>query len=297
MYDLYDLYCKRVWGACRKLRNFADMFSLNLRGRLVEFEHPAVMAIINATPDSFYSGGRNASLRDVENALEEGADIIDIGAYSTRPGAADVDVENEWTRLREVLTAVRKLNTEIPISVDTFRAEIARRALAEGADMVNDISGGTMDPNMLNVVAESGVPYVVMHMRGTPETMQSLTDYADDGGVVTAVINRLASSVAQLESMGIKDVIVDPGFGFAKTGEQNYALLKNLPLIASAVKRPLLVGLSRKSMFYKPMGLTPDDVLPATCAANLLALQGGASILRVHDVGAARQVIQVYNRL
>ncbi len=297
MYDLYDLYCKRVWGACRKLRNFADMFSLNLRGRLVEFEHPAVMAIINATPDSFYSGRRNATLRDVENALEEGADIIDIGAYSTRPGAADVDVENEWTRLREVLTAVRKFNTEIPISVDTFRAEIARRALAEGADMVNDISGGTMDPNMLDVVAESGVPYVVMHMRGSPETMQSLIDYADEGGVVTAVINRLASSVAQLESMGVKDVIVDPGFGFAKTVDQNYELLKNLPLIASAVKRPLLAGLSRKSMFYKPLGLTPDDVLPATCAANLLALQGGASILRVHDVSAARQVIQVYNQL
>ncbi|MBE6305096.1 MAG: dihydropteroate synthase [Bacteroidales bacterium] len=273
------------------------MFSLNLRGRLVEFEHPAVMAIINATPDSFYSGGRNATLRDVENALAEGADILDIGAYSTRSGAADVDVENEWTRLREVLTAVRKLNTEIPVSVDTFRAEIARRALAEGADMVNDISGGTMDPNMLDVVAESGVPYVVMHMRGTPETMQSLIDYADEGGVVTAVINRLASSVAQLESMGIKDVIVDPGFGFAKTVDQNYELLKNLPLIASAVKRPLLAGLSRKSMFYKPLGLTPDDVLPATCAANLLALQGGASILRVHDVGAARQVIQVYNQL
>lgn len=273
------------------------MFSLNLKGRLVEFEHPAVMAIINATPDSFYSGGRNATLRDVENALAEGADILDIGAYSTRPGAADVDVENEWMRLHKVLTAVRKLNTEIPISVDTFRAEIARRALVEGADMVNDISGGTMDPNMLDVVAESGVPYVVMHMRGTPETMQSLIDYADEGGVVTAVINRLASSVAQLESMGVKDVIVDPGFGFAKTVEQNYALLKNLPLIASAVKRPLLAGLSRKSMFYKPMGLTPDDVLPATCAANLLALQGGASILRVHDVSAARQVIQVYNQL
>ena len=279
------------------MRNFADMFSLNLKGRLVEFEHPAVMAIINATPDSFYSGGRNATLRDVENALAEGADILDIGAYSTRPGAADVDVENEWMRLHKVLTAVRKLNTEIPISVDTFRAEIARRALVEGADMVNDISGGTMDPNMLDVVAESGVPYVVMHMRGTPETMQSLIDYADEGGVVTAVINRLASSVAQLESMGVKDVIVDPGFGFAKTVEQNYALLKNLPLIASAVKRPLLAGLSRKSMFYKPMGLTPDDVLPATCAANLLALQGGASILRVHDVSAARQVIQVYNQL
>ena len=279
------------------MRNFAEMFSLNLKGRLVEFEHPAVMAIINATPDSFYSGGRNATLRDVENALAEGADILDIGAYSTRPGAADVDVENEWMRLHKVLTAVRKLNTEIPISVDTFRAEIARRALVEGADMVNDISGGTMDPNMLDVVAESGVPYVVMHMRGTPETMQSLIDYADEGGVVTAVINRLASSVAQLESMGVKDVIVDPGFGFAKTVEQNYALLKNLPLIASAVKRPLLAGLSRKSMFYKPMGLTPDDVLPATCAANLLALQGGASILRVHDVSAARQVIQVYNQL
>lgn len=273
------------------------MLILNLRRRLVEFESPAVMAIINATPDSFYSGGRNASVRSVEAALADGADILDIGACSTRPGAESVAVKEEWERLREVLTAARRLSADIPISVDTFRAEIARRALAEGADMVNDISGGTLDPEMAAVVAESGAPYVVMHMRGTPETMHDLTDYSAGGGVTAAVIGFLARKVAELEALGIKDVIIDPGFGFAKTIDQNYRLLKDLPLIAATIGRPMLVGLSRKSMFYKPMGLTPEDVLPATCAANLSALQGGAAILRVHDVGAARQVIDIFNRL
>lgn len=276
------------------MRNFADMFSLNLKGRLVEFERPAIMAIINATEDSFFAGARNAGSAEIERALNEGADIIDIGACSTRPGAVPVGVEEEWHRLRNALAAVRQLDADIPVSVDTFRAEIARRALNEGADIVNDISGGMMDSAMDSVVAAAGAPYVIMHMRGTSQTMQSLTDYSDEGGVTAAVMDFLARRISELESMGVKDIIIDPGFGFAKTVEQNYRLLSDLRVIGSALQRPMLVGLSRKSMFYKPMGLTPDDVLPATCAANLLALQNGASILRVHDVAAARQVSRLY---
>ena len=286
-----------LWQSYKKipnLRNFADMFSLNLKGRLVEFERPAIMAIINATEDSFFAGARNAGSAEIERALNEGADIIDIGACSTRPGAVPVGVEEEWHRLRNALAAVRQLDADIPVSVDTFRAEIARRALNEGADIVNDISGGMMDSAMDSVVAAAGAPYVIMHMRGTSQTMQSLTDYSDEGGVTAAVIAFLARRISELESMGVKDIIIDPGFGFAKTVEQNYRLLSDLSVIDSALQRPMLVGLSRKSMFYKPMGLTPDDVLPATCAANLLALQNGASILRVHDVAAARQVSRLY---
>lgn len=286
-----------LWQSYKKipnLRNFADMFSLNLKGRLVEFERPAIMAIINATEDSFFAGARNAGSAEIERALNEGADIIDIGACSTRPGAVPVGVEEEWRRLRNALAAVRQLDADIPVSVDTFRAEIARRALNEGADIVNDISGGMMDSAMDSVVAAAGAPYVIMHMRGTSQTMQSLTDYSDEGGVTAAVMAFLARRISELESMGVKDIIIDPGFGFAKTVEQNYRLLSDLRVIDSALQRPMLVGLSRKSMFYKPMGLTPDDVLPATCAANLLALQNGASILRVHDVAAARQVSRLY---
>lgn len=271
------------------------MFSLNLKGRLVKFHRPAIMAIINATDDSFYSGARNGGIAEIEVALSEGADIIDIGACSTRPGAAQVSLEQEWERLSAALKAVRAIDDTAVVSVDTYRAEIARRALSEGADIINDISGGMLDEDMDTVVASAGAPYVVMHMRGTPETMQQLTDYTAEGGVTASVIKFLAERVAQLQSKGVNDVIIDPGFGFAKTVAQNYELLKNLPLIGAALKCPMLVGVSRKSMFYKPLGLTPNDVLPATCAANMMALQGGAAILRVHDVGAARQVMEVYN--
>lgn len=264
-------------------------FSLNLRGRLVEFEHPAIMAIINATPDSFYSGARNGSAAEIERALSEGADILDIGAYSSRPGAADVSPDEEWARLQPVLASARRLSATIPISVDTFRPEIARRALSEGADIINDISGGSEEMDRL--VAETRAPYVVMHMRGTPATMQTLTDYDD---VTASVITFLARRVGELEAAGVHDIILDPGFGFAKTAEQNFELLRRLPLLGETLPSyPILAGLSRKSMFYKPLGLSADEVLPATCAANLLALQQGASIIRVHDVGAARQVIYV----
>lgn len=264
-------------------------FSLNLRGRLVEFRRPAVMAIINATPDSFYSGARNGGQAAIEDALAQGADMIDIGGYSSRPSAPEVSVDEEWRRVGAALQAARRVSSEAIVSVDTFRAEIARRALAEGADIVNDISAGELDPAMAGVVAAARAPYIAMHMRGTPSTMQSLTDYGDCGGVVAAVISFLAEKFARLAEMGVNDLIADPGFGFPKTTDQNFELLKALPLICSTLQRPVLVGISRKSMFYKPLGLEPADVLPATTAAHLAALERGASILRVHDVGAAVQ--------
>lgn len=268
-------------------------FSLNLGGRLVSFDRPAIMAIINATPDSFYSGARNASACNIEQAIADGADILDIGACSTRPGAPDVSADEEWRRLRPVLEAARRLSPEIPISIDTFRADVAARALDAGADIINDISGGLMDPEMDNVIARTRAPYIIMHMRGTPATMQQLTDYEPLGGVTAAVIRFLAERINALAAKGIKDIIVDPGFGFAKTVEQNHRLLHDLPLICKTLKRPLLAGLSRKSMFYKPLGLTPADVLPQTTAANLLALQAGAAILRVHDPAPARSLLSL----
>lgn len=268
-------------------------FTLSLRGRLVSFDRPAVMAVINATPDSFYAGARNADSAAIERALTEGADMLDLGAYSSRPGAPDVSVDEEWARLSACLAAARRLDPDIPVSVDTFRAEVARRALEEGADIINDISSGTLDPAMFPLVARTRAPYIAMHMRGTPATMQQLTDYGPQGGVAAAVIAFLAEKIAELEALGAGDIIVDPGFGFAKTAEQNYELLRALPLVGATLGRPLLAGLSRKSMFWRPMGLTPADVLPATCAANMAALSAGAAILRVHDVAAAVQVRQV----
>lgn len=272
-------------------RNFADMteFTLNCSGRLLEFRRPAVMAIINATPDSFYAGARNASAQTIERAVAEGADILDIGAYSSRPGAADISPDQEWQRLKPVLEIARQ--TKLPVSIDTFRADVAEKALDNGADIINDISGGMADPLMADLIARRRAPYIIMHMRGTPQTMQTLSDYTAQGGVAAEVLRYLAQRVDFLEAKGIKDIIVDPGFGFAKTVGQNYELLRELPLVCNALRRPLLAGLSRKSMFYKPLGLTAEDVLPHTTAANLMALQAGAAILRVHDVAPARWLV------
>ncbi len=251
-------------------------FSLNLNGTPVEFVRPAVMAIINATPDSFYSGARNGDVAQIGRSIAEGADILDIGACSTRPGSQPVGPEEEWRRLEPVLKVARQM-TNLPISVDTFRAEIARRAIDCGADIINDISGGTLDTDMDEVVVSARVPYVVMHMGNKDSTM-----------------GFLARRIAELEAKGVNDIIVDPGFGFGKSVEENHQLLRELPLIIETLDRPMLVGLSRKSMLYKPLGLMPEDVLPATCGANLLAIQAGAAILRVHDVAAARQLVSLF---
>lgn len=268
-------------------------FSLNLHGRLHEFDRPQVAAIINVTPDSFYAGSRaideGAIARRVEQIVEEGADMIDIGAYSSRPGAADVTPEEETGRLSRGMRLLRQIAPDIPVSVDTFRADVARAAIEEmGADIINDISGGELDNAMFDTVASLGVPYIIMHMRGTPATMSQFTDYPN--GVTTEVITSLASKVRQLSLMGISDVIVDPGFGFSKDTVQNYTLLHELGLF-SAIERPLLVGISRKSMITRALGISSEDALNGTTVLNTLALLGGASILRVHDVKEARQAV------
>ena len=267
-------------------------FTLNLGGRLLAVERPQVMGILNVTPDSFYAESRADSQRAIRERvarmIAEGADMIDIGAYSSRPGAADVSPAEEIGRLREGMRIVRELSGEIPVSVDTFRAEVARAAIEEmGADIINDISGGDLDPDMAPTVASLRVPYIVMHMRGNPATMQSLTDYP--GGVTADVIKTLSEKIDRLRLMGVADVIADPGFGFAKTVGQNYELMGALGRIGELLGVPLLVGISRKSMFTKPLGITPAEALPATTAANTIAMLAGAAFIRVHDVGAAVQ--------
>lgn len=278
-------------------------FSLDIHGRLHRFETPAVMGILNVTPDSFYDGSRtpltdrDALRRRVDMMLTEGADMIDVGGYSTRPGAAEVPVQEEIDRVMAGVETVREFDPEIPLSVDTFRAAVAKATVAPGlADIVNDVSGGLLDDSMFETVAALKTPYILMHMRGTPATMQSLTDYPD--GVVTGVTVELRRALDRLDELGIADVIIDPGFGFSKTAPQNYELFGHLGYLGRMLgNRPLLVGISRKSMIYKPLNLTPAQSLPGTIALNTMALERGAAILRVHDVGAAVQVRDVWQMM
>lgn len=270
-------------------------FTLNIKGTLRRFDSPLVMGIINATPDSFYARSRKAE-EEIEGTVREmisaGADILDLGAFSSRPGASEVEPEEEMRRLAGALKKVRGVSDSILVSVDTFRSSVAETAVRDfGADIVNDISGGLLDREMIPTVARLKVPYIIMHMRGTPDTMQHLCEYPE--GVTAGVIKELAERVNEASLAGICDIIIDPGFGFGKTVGQNYELLRNLPVIGEAFGLPILVGMSRKSMFAKPMGLTPEDVLPATIAANAIAIENGASIVRVHDVAAARQCVEV----
>lgn len=274
-------------------------FSLNISGRLISYERPAVMAIINATPDSFYAGSRAADKADIADrtrmAIEQGADIIDIGAYSSRPGASEISEDEELRRLERALETVRSVSADIPVSVDTFRSGVARRCVKElGADIINDISGGTLDPAMFETVAELKVPYILMHLRGTPATMQSLCDYPQ--GVTAGVITELAPRLERLSLLGVADVIIDPGFGFAKTLEQNYRMLRDLEAFAM-LGRPVLVGVSRKSMATRLLDITPDEALNATTVINTLAIERGASVLRVHDVRAAREAVTICSQI
>lgn len=271
-------------------------FSLNLHGTLHEYTRPQVMGIINVTPDSFYSTSRVSNEESIRartvEMLAQGADMIDIGAYSSRPGADDVPAEEEMARLRTGMKAIRSISQDIPVSVDTFRASVARVAIEElGADMINDISGGLLDPDMFQTVADLKVPYILMHMRGTPATMQQMTDYPE-GNVTAGVMQELSRRMEQLVQLGVCDIIIDPGFGFSKTLEQNYDLLRNLGIL-HYFERPMLVGVSRKSMITRPLDITPDQALPGTVAVNTIALLQGAAILRVHDVEAARQAVAI----
>lgn len=271
-------------------------FSLNLHGRIVEFTTPQVMGILNTTPDSFHSPSRayeaEAAVEAARLMIGEGADIIDVGGYSTRPGAAEVSLEEELRRVRLGVEAVRSISADIPVSVDTFRAEVARMAVTEwGADIINDISGGNLDPEMHATVAELHVPYILMHMRGTPADMQTLTSYPD--GVVAGVAAELSRPLERLRRMGVADIIIDPGFGFAKTLEQNYELLAGLPVLADLLECPILSGMSRKSMITRLCGIPSTEALPGTIALHTAAMLAGAAIVRVHDVKEAVQARDV----
>lgn len=269
--------------------------TLNLRGMLLELREPQIMGILNVTPDSIYSDSRTLDevhITDrVRQMMDEGADMIDIGGYSSRPGADDVTPEEEMDRLRRGLRIVRKLYPEVPVSVDTFRADVARMCIEEeGADIINDISGGMMDRQMFRTVARLGVPYILMHMQGTPDTMQVAPHYDN---LRREVMLYFAERIDRLCQMGAKDIIVDPGFGFGKTLEHNYELMNHLEDFA-VFNLPLLVGISRKSMIYKLTGGTPQTSLNGTTVLNTISLVKGAHILRVHDVKAAAEAKQIY---
>jgi dihydropteroate synthase len=270
-----------------------------LESRSLNLNRAEVMAIVNLTPDSFYAASRNLMsdevARSVERAIVEGASIVDLGGYSSRLGAEDVALEEEWRRVRMGLEAVRSTGGEVLVSIDTFRSEVVRRAYEEfGNFIVNDISAGELDSDMLSVVARHNLVYVAMHMRGVPQTMSSLNHY--ESGVVEGVKSYFATRVKELEAAGIaRDrIILDPGFGFAKSPTQNYELLTHLDSLTE-LGYPLLVGLSRKSMIYKPLGLEAEDALPGSLAFAWEASRAGAKIIRVHDVAPTRQIIDLYN--
>lgn len=276
---------------------YFEPYTLNVSGKLLEVDSPIVMGILNATPDSFYSGSRcdsdEAVRMRVRQIVSEGGRIIDVGGYSSRPMADDVVPEDEWRRLSDALRIVRDEAPGAIVSVDTFRASIAERCVGEyGVDIVNDISSGQLDRAMIPTVARLKVPYVMMHMRGNPHTMQDFTDYGD---VAADVMRFLGDRMKEAAYAGISDIILDPGFGFSKTLDQNYELLARMELLRE-LGYPLLVGVSRKSMVYKLLGTSPEQSLNATTAVNTLALLKGASILRVHDVREAVEAVAVVEK-
>ncbi|MEN7548046.1 dihydropteroate synthase [Rapidithrix thailandica] len=269
------------------------MNSIQIKGQLVDFTVPKIMGIINITSDSFYKESRvmdeHFLLQRATRMLEEGADFLDIGGYSSRPGAIEVPEEEESRRVTQAIQALKKEHPEALISVDTFRAKVAKAAVEAGADLINDISGGELDATMFDVVAASGVPYILMHMRGNPQNMQQLTQYEN---LLEEIIDYFQQKLVQLQALGCTDIIVDPGFGFAKSVEQNYELLNQLPAL-KILDRPVLVGLSRKSMIYKKLNILPEEALNGTSILNTLAVKQGAAILRVHDVKEAKQIVQL----
>jgi dihydropteroate synthase len=276
---------------------FSTNKTLNIDGRLIDLNVPRIMGVLNITPDSFFDGGRflseSAILRHTEKMLSEGADFIDVGGYSSRPGAADIPVEEERSRVVNTITAILKNHPGTIVSVDTFRSSIAEAAVDAGASIINDIAGGSLDDQMFKTVSRLKVPYIVMHMRGTPQTMNSQIKYTH---LIKEVIDYFHEKVNALRHLEVKDIIIDPGFGFAKTIVQNFSLMQNLEKL-SIVGRPVLVGLSRKSMIWKTLAIKPADALNGTTALNAIALLKGADILRVHDVKEAREVIKLFTAL
>ena len=271
--------------------------TINCKGTLIDLSTPKVMGILNITPDSFYDGGRykndTSILNQVENMLIEGATFIDIGAYSSRPGANHVSEAEELKRIIPIVELLIKQFPSINLSIDTFRSNIAKECINTGAAIINDISGGKLDEKMLETVGKLGVPYVMMHMKGTPQTMQQHTDYND---LIKEIIYYFSERVAEARSHKINDIIIDPGFGFSKTLEQNYSLLNHLELL-NMLEQPMLVGVSRKSMIYKLLDTNPKEALNGTTSLNTIALLKGAKILRVHDVKEAMECIKLTNQL
>ncbi|MFD1768559.1 dihydropteroate synthase [Sphingobacterium suaedae] len=267
--------------------------TINAGGRLLTFERPVIMGILNVTPDSFFDGGQHTTidqaLAKAEQLIVEGADMIDIGAYSSRPGASLISAQEEMERALPLIEALVKKYPTTILSIDTFRSEVAEAAVKAGVHIINDISGGTIDEHMFPTVARLQVPYILMHMRGLPETMQTLTAYDD---IIIDVATFLGEKIAALRQLGVKDIILDPGFGFAKTIEQNYELLHRIHEI-HYFGLPILGGISRKSMIYKKLGITPQEALPGTIALNTLLLTKGVQLLRVHDVKEARQIVDL----
>ena len=271
--------------------------TLNLKGELIDLSRPCVMGILNLTPDSFYENSRFGSVDDalqrVETCLNEGAAFIDIGAYSSRPGADDVSTEEEISRIVPVIEAINKRFPEAKLSIDTFRAKVAKESIEAGAHLINDISGGTLDEELFETVAELNIPYILMHMKGNPQTMQQNPVYKNIG---LEVVDYFAEKISVLRKLGVKDIILDPGFGFAKTIAHNYQLLNQLEDL-DVFGLPVLAGFSRKSMIYKFLEITPEDALNGTTVLNTIALQKGASILRVHDVKAAVECIKLVEKM
>ena len=270
---------------------------INCKGRLVDLSTPKVMGILNITPDSFYDGGRRESLEEhllqAEKMLSDGADLIDIGAYSSRPGAVDISETEELERILPVVTALVEKFPDIIISIDTFRSEVARQCVEAGAAIINDISAGNLDENMMRTVAELQIPYIIMHMRGTPKTMKDLNQYED---LTREILFYFSERIDKARALGINDLIVDPGFGFSKNIQQNFELLSHLQLFQN-LNLPLLVGLSRKSLIYKTFNTTPEESLNGTSVLNTVSLMKGAHILRVHDVKEAVECVKLLQQL
>lgn len=278
------------------MNNF-NSFTFNLQGQLWQIDCPQIMGVLNVTPDSFYDGGRYQSdetiLSQCAKMVEEGVDLVDVGGYSSRPNADNISIELEKERVQKALQVITKNFPNLIISVDTFRSEVARMAIGEGAHIINDISGGQLDAEMFRTVAELKVPYILMHMKGTPQTMKSLAQYDN---ILHNLLDYFANKINTLKSLGVKDIVIDPGFGFAKTIDQNFELFNQIEQLHH-LELPLLIGVSRKSMIWKTLDVEPNEALNGTTALNTIALQKGAHFLRVHDVKEAKEVLTLLDKL
>lgn len=277
---------------------FPQKYTLQIKGRLITLDKPKVMGILNVTPDSFFEGSRVKNhpidlLPKVTKMIAEGADFLDLGGYSTRPGASDISIQEEIDRVVPAIETIRTAFPDTILSIDTFRSKVAEAAVNAGADIINDISAGNLDEDMLRTVARLNIPYIAMHMKGNPQNMQSIASYSD---ILGEILYYFAEKVDLFRKLGIKDVIIDPGFGFAKTIDQNFFLLKNLRKM-EVLGLPILSGVSRKSMIYKTLQIEASEALNGTTALNMFALLQGANILRVHDVKEAKETIKLYEQL